>query len=205
MSQDSPGDLFFGAIILIIFLIFVFGLGFLISKFKNVRFAKAWTPLISIIGGTVRDDNGGSASSFLVGNYQGRTVRATMAPQLNRYSESGSYYNYFDVTIAGVPGKQNWQLKYNTPILGFGSTGWEIVADDAALQQRLQARGVIDLIERLGATPIFTQSTLDYNARNSALLFREEVTGWIPEPDRFKQQLETLLQLAVINAEVNPA
>ncbi|HEY0739512.1 MAG TPA: hypothetical protein VGD69_31600 [Herpetosiphonaceae bacterium] len=205
MSQDSPGDLFFGAIILIIFLIFVFGLGFLISKFKNARFAKTWTPLIPIIGGTVSEDGGGGASSFLTGNYQGRTVRATMAPQLNRYSESGSYYNYFDITMAGVPGKQNWQLKYNTKILGFGSNGWEIVADDAALQQRLQARGVIELIERLGATPIFTQPTLDYKARSGALLFREEVSEWIPAPERFKQQLETLLQLAAINAEVNPA
>ncbi|MBV9791221.1 MAG: hypothetical protein JOZ51_23705 [Chloroflexi bacterium] len=203
MSQET-GDTFFGAIVLIVFLIFVFALGFLISKFKNARFAKVWTPLIPVVGGKVSEDNGGSTSSFLTGSYAGRTVRATMAPQLNRYSESGSYYNYFDITMAGVPGRQNWQLKYNTKILGFGSTGWEIVADDAALQQRLQARGVIDLIERLGATPIYTQPTLDYKARNGALLFREEVAEWIPTPERFKDQLETLLLLAQINTEVNP-
>lgn len=205
MSQDSPGDLFFGAIILIVFLILVFGAGFLLNSLKNARFAKAWTPLIPIIGGNVSGDNGGGASSLLSGTYQGRAVRATMAPQLNRYSQSGHYYNYFDVTIAGAPGKHNWQLKYNTPILGFGSTGWELVADDAALQQRLLTRGVIDLIERLGTTPIQTLPTLDYTARSGALLFREEVAGWIPEPERFRQQLEILLQLANINAEVNPA
>lgn len=205
MSQETS-DIFFGAIILIVFLICVFGAGFLLSKFKNARYAKAWTPLIPIVGGTVSGDNGGGASSFLTGSYRGQTVRATMVPQRNRYSNStGSYYNYFDITMAGVPGKQSWQLKYNTPTLGFGSTGWEIVADDAALQARLQARGVIDLVERLGTTPIQSQPTLDYKARSGALLFREEVAGWIPEPDRFKDQLETLLLLAQINAEVNPA
>lgn len=206
MSQEvPPGDLFFGAIILIVFLICVFGAGFLLSKFKNARFTKAWASLIPIVQGSVSGDGGGGASSFLMGSYQGRTMRATMVPQRNRYSESGSYYNYFDVTMAGVPGKQNWQLKYNTPILGFGTTGWEIAADDSALQERLQARGVIDLVERLGATPILTLPTLDYTARNGALLFREEVAAWIPTPERFKAQLELLILLAKINAEVNPA
>lgn len=195
-----------GIVGLIIFLIFVFGAGWLMSKFKDARYAKAWTPLIPIIQGSVSGDGGAASSSWLTGAYQGRTVRATMSPKRNRYSSStGHYYNYFDITVGGIPGRHNWQLKYNTTFLGFGSTGWELVADDPALQARLQARGVIDLVERLGATPIQTLPTLDYKARNGALIFREEVAGWIPAPDRFKDQLDTLLLLAQINAEVNPA
>ena len=200
MNQEAPpGDMLFGSIVLIIFLVFVFGLGFLINRFKNRRFTRAWKPLVHLINGKVIEDGGGAATSWLTGTYRGQPVRASMIPNRNRYSgESGPKYNYFDIALLEVPGRQDWRIEYKTPILGFGQTGWQIDTKDAALRDRLQASGVIDEIARMGPEEI------RYQARAKTLLCSEDVTPlWVPAPARFQEELELLLLLARVNAEVN--
>jgi hypothetical protein len=130
MSQEvPPGDMLFGSVVLAIFLVFVFALGWLINKFKNRRFTRAWTPLVPLIQGTVHEDGGGGG--FLSGTYRGHKVRATTR---------------------------------------------------------------------------FGQPEVSYQARGKTLLYSEDVTpNWIPAPERFQEELELLLALARINAEVNPA
>lgn len=189
----------FGAFVLAIFLVFVFALGFLINRFKNRRFHQAWSPLVPMISGKVTEDGGGAATSWLSGTYRGQPVRAAMVPNRNRYSgESGHHYNYFEIALLGVPGRQDWRIEYKTKILGFGQTGWQIDTDDAALRDRLLASEVINEIARMGPEEV------RYQARAKTLLFSEDVTPrWIPTPGRFQEELELLLLLARVNGEVN--
>jgi hypothetical protein len=200
MNQETPpGDMLFGAFVLAIFLVFVFGLGFLLNRFKNRRFHQAWAPLIPLLNGRVFDDGGGAATSWLSGTYRGQPVRASMIPNRNRYSgESGPRYNYFDIALLEVPGRQDWRIEYKTPVLGFRQTGWQIETDDAALKERLQASEVINEIARMGPEEI------KYQVRAKTLLYSEDVTPlWVPAPGRFQEELELLLLLARVNAEVN--
>ena len=202
MNQEvPPGDMLFGSVVLVIFLIFVFAAGFLLNRFKNRRFHQAWSPLAPLLNGKITDDGGGAATSWLSGTYRGQPVRAAMIPHRNQYSgESGSYYNHFEVALLEVPGRQNWSIEHKTPILGFGQTGWQIDTDDAALRDRLRASGVINEIARFGSPEI------QYQARAKTLLYSEDVTPlWVPAPGRFQEELELLLLLARVNGEVNPA
>lgn len=201
MNQESTtGDTLFGVFVLIIFLAFVFGLGFLLNRFKNRRFHQAWAPLVPMIGGKVHEDGGGAATSWLSGTYRGQPVRAAMVPNRNRYSgESGPRYNYFEIALLEVPGKQDWRIEHKTAVLGFGQTGWQIETADTALKERLLASEVINKIAHMGPEEI------RYQARAKTLLFSEDVTpGWAPAPDRFQAELELLLLLARVNREVNP-
>jgi hypothetical protein len=202
MNQEvPPGDMLFGSVVLFIFLIFVFALGFLLNRFKNRRFHRAWAPLVPLLNGKITDDGGGAATSWLSGAYRGQPVRASMIPNRNRYSgESGSRYNHFEIALLEVPGRQDWSIEYKTPILGFGQTGWQIDTDDAALRDRLHASGVINEIARMGPEEI------RYQARAKTLLYSEDVTPlWVPAPGRFQEELELLVLLARVNAEVNSA
>lgn len=202
MDQDvPPGDMLFGSVVLAIFLVFVFLLGMFISRFKNARFAKAWTPLMPMIDGKPVGDGGGAATSWLTGSYRGRRVVASMVPDRNRYSgESGHRYNYFEVALLDVPGRQDWKIEYQTAILGFGQTGWRVVTQDKALEDRLNASGILATIGNSGAEEVL------YSAREKKLIFAEDVTPrWIPTPERFQQELELLLALGKVNEEVNSA
>ena len=200
MSQEAPpGDLLFGSAVLAVFLVFVFALGYVIYKFKNLRFTRAWAPLVPLIQGTVSGDGGGGTTSWLTGTYRGQKVRAAMVPHLNRYSgESGHYYNHFEVALLDVAGRLNWNAEVKTAILGSGQTGWTITADDPALVARLEAAGVLSLVARFG------QPEVAYQKSARTLVYSEDVTPqWIPTPARFQEELELLLELARINADVN--
>lgn len=190
----------FGSFVLAIFLIFVFALGKLINVVKNARFTRAWAPLIPILQGKVTGDGGGAATSWLTGTYRGRPVRASMTPNRNQYQgETGHYYNYFDVALLDVPGSGSWSVEYRTGVWGLVQEGWHIEAKDAALKSRLERSDLLSLLTRFGAP------TVRYEARSGALLYSEDVTPlWIPLPERFQQELELLLELAALNAEVNP-
>ncbi len=202
MNQEvPPGDMLFGGMVLAIFLVFIFLAGMLISRFKNARFAKAWTPLAPLIGGKVVEDGGGAATSWLTGTWRGRRVVASMTPNRNLYSgESGHRYNHFDVALLDVPGGRDWKIEYQTAILGFGQTGWRIVTRDKALEDRLNASGILFAVSNFGSPEIA------YSARDGKLQYSDDVTPqWIPTPERFQQELELLLTLAKVNEEVNPA
>lgn len=191
----------FGAVVLAIFMVFVFALGFLINRFKNAGFRKAWAPLIPMIQGKVVEDGGGAATSWLTGTYRGKRVRASITPNRSRYSgESGHYYNDFDVALLDVAGKQDWKIEYQTAILGFGHTGWRIVTKDKALEDRLNASGILHAISRFGSPEIA------YQARGGVLRLSDDITPLKAPPlESFRDQLELLLVLAKVNEEVNTA
>lgn len=200
MSQET-WDMIIGAAILIPFLILVFAAGLVLTKFKNGRFVKAWAPLVPIINGTVTNDGGGAATSWLTGSYRRRKVRASMVPGRNRhYEASGHKFNYFDIEIQDVPGGQDWSIVYKTALLGFGQTGWGVETKDKSLEESLRGAGVVDLVARLGSP------TVEYKKKPGTLLYSEDVTPrWVPTPERFQEELELLLRLAEVNEAINPA
>lgn len=192
MNQEvSPQDILFGVIVLIIFIVCAYFAGRLMSAWKNRRFATAWAPLVPLINGTVHNDGGGAATSWLTGTYQGKQVKASIMPGRNRHIEGGDRYNYFDVALLDVPGQHNWRINYQTALLGLGNTGWDIKTDDQTLRVRLHESGIIADLARLG-TP-----TIEYTARGRTLLYSEDITPrWVPTPERFQAVLEILLRLA---------
>lgn len=61
------------------------------------------------------------------------------------------------------------------------------------------AAGAVALIERLGFPAVV------YSAREKTLLFSEDAGPvWAPMPERFREELDVLLQLAEIQERVNP-
>ena len=65
-------ETFWSVVGLAVFLAVAFGIGFLVNKVKNAKFARAWAPLRPVIeGSAVVEDGGGAATSWLTGTYQG--------------------------------------------------------------------------------------------------------------------------------------
>jgi hypothetical protein len=197
MSQDTQ-DILIGAAILVPALILIFLAGKVLYKFKAARFVKAWAPLVPIIDGTVVNDGGGAATSWLTGTFQGRKVQASMVPNRNRYSgQTGHRYNYFDIELQDVPGQQDWSTVHRTALL-IGVTGWSIETEDKSLEQRLTAAGLVDRIT------LMRPMRVAYDSKRRTLLFTADVTpAWAPTPERFTQQLEFMLALVQMNAELN--
>lgn len=202
-------DMLFGAIGLIIFLTVVFIAGYFFYKFKNARLTNAWGPLVGLVNGTVRGDGGGGTSSSLSGVYLGRPVVATLAPNLNEsttdYTITGVKYNYFDVALTGVPGRQNWSVDYRYTVLGLGQPGWSVQSKDGALKAALEGAGVIDLVANFGQPPRhFHQPPVEYRQASKTLLYRADVSPVMaPAPQQFDQMMALLARLAEINAQVN--
>lgn len=188
---EGSSDMVFGSIVLFFFLIFVFALGKLIYTFKNARFTKAWLPLVPIVNGTVAGDGGGGSTSWLTGTWQGRRVQAIMSPGRNRYSgESGFTYNEFGVELLDVPGAQDWRIGEER----------RIETKDPSLRQRLEASGILLILEAFGAPAV------SYSRAQKKLSYSEDAgPRWIPTPERFRAELDLMLRLARINDEVNPA
>ena len=198
-------DMLFGAVGLVIFIVVVFIAGYFLYKFKNARLTSAWGPLVGLVNGKVVGDGGGAASSWLSGTYQGRPVVAKLAPNLNQHEDGGSKYNYFDVALTETPGGHDWAVDYAHGVLGFGRTGWRVVAKNTTLQAAIEAAGVIDLIAALGQPPgHFVMPTVEYNRREASLRYRADISPTVaPSPERFGQMVAMLIRLAEINAQVN--
>ncbi|HET9229052.1 MAG TPA: hypothetical protein VFR31_20410, partial [Thermoanaerobaculia bacterium] len=165
------------------------GLGKVIATFKNARFTQAWTPLVPLINGKVVHDGGGAATSWLVGTWQGRKVRALMSPDRNRYSgESGFTFHEFGVELLDVPGGQDWRIEDAR------------ITADPALRQRLEAAGVLLLLQAFG------NPTVSYSRSQKRISFLTDAgSRWTPTPEHFEAELGLLLRLAKVNEEVNPA
>ncbi len=206
-------DLLFGIFITALFLVFVFAAGVVLYKFKNMRFSKAWQPLVPIINGRVQGDGGGAATSWLVGAYKAKAVHARMSPNANDVGRSGSSttgfaYNAFEIVMRDVAGAQDWSMSYHAPYVGSGTLQWRIITKDVALQQRLHEQGVVAMIASLGhPSSSITAAGLpvmSYSARDQQLCYREDCgPDWLPVPERFREELETVLRVADINAQVN--
>jgi hypothetical protein len=201
MNQEvATGDLIFGAVVLIIFLIIVLVIGRFVSGLKNQRFSKAWQPLVPVINGKIIHDGGGAATSWLTGTYKGKAVQASMIPGRNLYQdESGSRYNYFEVKLVDVPGNQDWRIAYKMPLAGLGKEGWQIKCQYLTLQNQLQQSGVLSTLSRFG------RPTVEYKARQKTLTYSEDISPrWVPDKEQFMDELELLLQLAAITRESLP-
>jgi hypothetical protein len=208
MDQETR-DILIGAAILIPFLIVVFAAGLVLNRFKNRKFAAAWRPLVPVIGGTVVDDGGGAATSWLTGRFEGRPVHASMTPNRNRTSEGGGLtYNYFDVALNDVPGRIGWQIRYAAGgVLPFGKASWYVEADDPAVAERLLRAGVLEMVRPLAEARAIppTLATVRYDRGGATLTYCEDAGAqWIPSPERFREQLALLLRLASVNADINP-
>lgn len=184
---ETP-DMVLGTVILVLFLAFCFAAGKVLSGFKNARFTKAWSPLVPIIDGTVVHDGGGAATSWLVGTWQGRKVQASMSPGRNLYPEGGMKFNEFGVELLDVPGGQDWRIANS-----------RIEIAEPALRQRLEASGILLMIQAFGAPAV------SYSRSQKKLSYSEDAgSRWIPTPEHFRAELDLLLRLARVNEEVNP-
>jgi hypothetical protein len=138
-------------------------------------------------------------------------VVATLAPNLNEsttdYNITGVKYNYFDVALKGLPGRQDWTVDYRYTALGLGQPGWSVQTKDSALQAALEAAGVIGLVANFGQPPQhFHQPPVEYRRASGTLLYRADVSPVVaPTPQQFEQMMALLTRLAEINAQVNSA
>jgi len=203
-------DMLFGAFVLVLFLVVAVVAGYFFYKFKNARLANAWGPLVGLVNGKVVGDGGGGASSWLSGTYQGRPVVAKLAPDLNAGSandSSGLKYNYFDVALTNVPGRQDWSIDYVRGALGLGKAEWRVVTKDPALEAALSAAQVINHVAPLGDPPgYFLMPTVNFSRHDQTLRYRADISPYVaPPPERFLKMVALLQQLAEINAQVNPA
>lgn len=200
-------DFLFGVIGLILFLAVGLVGGYVLYRFKNRQLTNAWEPLVALVNGKVVGDGGGGATSWLSGTYKGRPVVASLSPNINQHQEGGFRYNYFDVALGETPGQHDWNIEYTRSVLGVGKTGWRVRSRDAALETALIAAGVADLVAPFGETPShFMRPTLEYNRHERLLRYRTDITPRVaPTPDQFTRLLDLLLQLAEVNARVNPA
>jgi hypothetical protein len=204
MSEVS--DLAFGIAVFVVFLAVVAVAGFLLHRFSRARYARAWAPLVPVIGGQVRGE-GGAARSWLHGSYQGRPVVAGISPMAGQRGRVGSTTtgaaaNFFLVAITGLSGRQDWRVLFSA------DGGWRIEAGDPGVQQRLAGSELIGRIAALGypspAISTVRLPVLDYTARNGELVFREDAgSSWLPDPDRFRTELDTLVAIAAIDDRLN--
>jgi hypothetical protein len=198
----GDGDMLFGTLVLAAFLVFVFAFGLAINHWKNRRFARAWAPLVPIVGGRVVDDAGGSATSWLVGTFEGRRVAASTSPGRNRYSGvdagAGHRYNHFDAALCDEPGAAGWTLEERAGALGLGRTEWQVRTAEPGLADRLRSAGVIELAVEVGAERV------EYSPQERTLRVSFDLgPRSVPAPGPFRLVLGALLRLAAAQSACN--
>jgi hypothetical protein len=186
-----------------VFMVFVFALGYAIVKVKQIRYARAWRPLLHVVQGQVMGSSGGGADSPMRGTYKGYQVYGTMVPDASDGEDSRS--NHFAVGFTGLPGRADWKLAYVQRLWPLAAPPiWRLESSDAALCARLEAAGVVAIAEGLLALPDAPDPPVSYSqARGNLLLQTVAWPGWVPDEPRFIELLEALIRLARINAEVN--
>lgn len=203
------GDFVFGAIVLVIFLALVAAAGVLLYRIKNARFTRAWAPLVPVIGGRIRGDGGGAATSFLVGSYLHHDVEASMSPNAGAVggvgeTSTGVAHNAFEIKLGGVSGRSDWRLL--GPRAGTGQ--WRIDTADEELRQRLAASDLIIRVAALGhpshAITTVGLPVLRFVSGHAMLHYREDAGPVVvPSAQRFRQELDTLLGVVALNSSVN--
>jgi hypothetical protein len=192
MSEMS--DFTLGLIIMPFFLVFIFTMGYAIYRLKNAALTRAWTPLRPLFdgGGTVTGDGGGAATSYLTGMYRGRRVRASMSPDVAKYSgESGHYANLFTVALLDLPGADNFRITAAPSLPRFWRSEWRVDAANETLRQALESA---DAVARVAA---FGDVEVSYNRSTRTLQFVEDVRpSRVPPRARFEQELDLLIDLA---------
>ena len=196
MSQETR-DTVLSVMGLAVFLMLAYGVGVLLSRFKNARFRKAWASLQILIDGKVVDDGGGAATSWLTGTYQGYQVQARMAPQRNS-GETGPRFNDFAVALAQVKGEQDWTFSVRSSPEP-GKSPWRVTADTTAVAQRLERAVIENMLPGLGYPKI------SFRQQSGLLEYQVDVTpALVPTPELFARTLQFLVWLEGVNREANP-
>lgn len=196
MSQETR-DTVLSVVGLAVFLVLAYGVGILLSRFKNARFSKAWAPLQPLIDGKIVDDGGGAATSWLTGTYQGYQVQARMSPQRN-LGEAGRRFNDFSVALAQVKGEQDWTFA-GRPSPEPGKSPWRVTADTTAVAQRLERAGIENMLPGLGYPKV------SFRQQSGLLEYQVDVTpALVPTPELFARTLQFLVWLEGVNREANP-
>jgi hypothetical protein len=195
---ENFSDTVVGVVGLSVFLVLAYAGGRLINAGRHRRFTRDWQPLVPVIGGTVHEDpGGGGASSWLVGSFGGRTIHASMSPDIRRGEDSG-YENRFSQGVAELDGHESWYLSHHAPLFGSGAGEWSIQAKEDSLAQRLTDAGVIDIARTVGP------STVSFDPHGRILRVEQDIRPLrVPSDARFRQLLDVALQLAVVNERTN--
>jgi hypothetical protein len=187
---------------LVVFVYLAYQGGKVLNSFKNRGFTRAWQPLVEIINGAVQEDpQGGGASSWLVGQWKGKTIHARMTPNVRSSDSTGDLpgvlQNQFAVGVANQTGRSSWHTDRSFA-LSPGAGQITVSSKDEALAERLRAAGVVTLLEA-------AQCAVARFEQHSGYLFvEEEVTPlWIPPPERFIVLLDLAVELARAQAAVN--
>jgi hypothetical protein len=212
MNEGGGSDMVFGSVVLALFLVFVFAFGYAIYRFKNARLTRAWRPLLPLFeGGQTAGDGGGAAASFLRGRHRGRRFDATMSPGVNVYNDSdggGPRFNLFELALLDVTSGQDWCVNLRESGSGPGNAQWRLDADDAQLAQALRDAGVLDAVTalvRADYTIARHRPVLACRRADGRLVLRSDAgNGLVPPRDWVEQALSALLQLAEVNARLNP-
>ncbi len=199
MSKETA-EIIQGAVILVPFLVLVVGASKVLAAFTNARFNQSLTPLIPVIGGTLRSDG---IHGVMTGTYRGKEVgvqatTGTRSLQFPGHSEQKR--NLFTIEINEVGGAGDWRFAHGTEAL-FGRNHWHLRADDEGVKERLDSHSVIAAIEGMGNIPV-----IHYSASQKRLTYIEDIAPSLaPSPERFQSQLDLLEHLAKINEQVSAA
>ena len=200
MSLETR-DTVLSVIGLAVFLVLAYGVGILLSRFKNARFLKAWAPLQALIDGKVVNDGGGAATSWLTGTYRGYQVQARMSPQRN-LGVAGRRFNDFAVALAQVKGEQDWTFARRPSSERApepGKSPWLVTADTTAVAQRLERAVIENMLPGLGYPKI------SFRQQSGLLEYQVDVTpALVPTPELFARTLQFLVWLEGVNREANP-
>ncbi|GAB3327961.1 hypothetical protein GCM10027299_29320 [Larkinella ripae] len=203
MDQETS-DLWWGAGILALFLLVVYGVGKLLAAINQARFRRIMAPLAPIVNGKI---DGDFNKGWMEGQYRGRTFWMVMFPKRNVYSgESGFKYNSFTITLKEEPGQHDWSLNYgNANLLDAfrGKQQWYVVTENATLRHRLENPALIAELE--ATVQGWGQGRIvAYTRSNASLAYEADVSPrLIPTEEQFRAKLDLLLRLAEINAQTN--
>jgi hypothetical protein len=187
---------------LVVFVYLAYRVGKIVNAFKHRGFTRAWQPLVGIIGGKVHEDpQGGGASSWLAGQWKGKTIHARMTPGVRPATpvgdSSGVLVNQFAVGVAEQKGRSSWTAERGFALTP-GAGQIVVKSKDEALAERLRAAGVVALLEAAQC------GTARFEEHSGYLFVEEDVTPlWIPPPERFTVLLDLAVDLARVQAAVN--
>ncbi len=199
-DDTSPREIIQGILVLAVFLVVCYVIGKTVARVKNRWFAGVWSPLVPLLDGAqVMGDGGVATTSRLSGRYRGASVHALMTPnvQRNHYAQHDNG-NQFDVVIENVPGAEDWSIVWELGLPLVRDASWVVRPSGSPLGDRLVSAGVIAHVEPFG------RASTHYRARDQVI----EWSGFIEprvilSPEQFRQLLDALVALEVVNRRVN--
>jgi hypothetical protein len=198
MSAETA-DMVLGMVIVTISLPVLYGVGRIIAWFQESRALRILAPLAPAINGALDRQYG------ILGSAAGRRVQVSfMARKSVGIGESAAHINAFFIELFGLPGQQNWSIRFTVSgMFGQGPKQLVIEVPDAELGRRLEQAGVLAAVARVSA-PTMSYVTVRYEASRQVLTYMDDVApGLIPSHSHFAAQLALVAQLAAINEQVN--